>query len=173
VSLEKFKIPRDVLVVCLGKSTYARCGIIINVTTLEPEWEGHVTIEVSNTAPLPCRVYAEEGIMQLLFFRSDVHREHSDSAMREMMQGLEGIVSSQDHWADKDHGCRTSYADKKGRYQSQKAEVTLPFVRQEVKNELEADVAYNLVRGGLPPRQPKVTKEPKAHKFNHKKKKSK
>src|SRR5208282_3497291 len=70
-SLEYFKIPRDVLVICLGKSTYARCGIVVNVTPLEPEWEGHVTIEISNTTPLPARIYAGEGICQFLFFKSD------------------------------------------------------------------------------------------------------
>lgn len=66
-SVEYFRIPRDVLVICLGKSTYARCGIVVNVTPLEPEWEGHVTIEVSNTTPLPAKIYANEGIAQLLF----------------------------------------------------------------------------------------------------------
>jgi dCTP deaminase len=70
-TVERFVIPRDVLVVCLGKSTYARCGIIINVTPLEPEWEGHVTIEISNTTTLPARIYANEGIAQMLFFQSD------------------------------------------------------------------------------------------------------
>lgn len=66
-SVEYFRIPRDVLVICLGKSTYARCGLVVNVTPLEPEWEGHVTIEVSNTTPLPARIYANEGIAQLIF----------------------------------------------------------------------------------------------------------
>lgn len=66
-SIEYFRIPRDVLVICLGKSTYARCGIVVNVTPLEPEWEGHVTIEISNTTPLPAKIYANEGIAQLLF----------------------------------------------------------------------------------------------------------
>jgi dCTP deaminase len=70
-SIEYFKIPRDVLTICVGKSTYARCGIIVNVTPLEPEWEGHVTIEISNTTPLPARIYAGEGICQFLFFKSD------------------------------------------------------------------------------------------------------
>ena len=76
-TLEYFKIPRDVLVVCVGKSTYARCGIIVNVTPLEPEWEGHVTIEISNTTPLPARIYANEGIAQVLFFQSDEPCEFS------------------------------------------------------------------------------------------------
>lgn len=66
-SVEYFKVPRDVIVICLGKSTYARCGVIVNVTPLEPEWEGHVTIEISNTSPLPVKLYANEGIAQLIF----------------------------------------------------------------------------------------------------------
>src|ERR1700757_1802066 len=70
-SVEYFRIPRDVLTVCLGKSTYARCGIIVNVTPLEPEWEGHVTIEISNTTPLPARIYANEGVCQFLFFKGE------------------------------------------------------------------------------------------------------
>jgi len=70
-TVEYFRIPRNVLTVCLGKSTYARCGIIVNVTPLEPEWEGHVTLEFSNTTPLPAKIYANEGIAQLLFFESD------------------------------------------------------------------------------------------------------
>jgi len=70
-TVEYFRVPRDVLVVCLGKSTYARCGIIVNVTPLEPEWEGHVTIEISNTTPLPAKIYANEGICQFLFFHGD------------------------------------------------------------------------------------------------------
>ena len=70
-TIEYFRIPRDILTVCLGKSTYARCGIIVNVTPFEPEWEGHVTIEISNTTPLPAKIYANEGIAQCLFFESD------------------------------------------------------------------------------------------------------
>jgi len=70
-TLEYFRIPRNILTVCLGKSTYARCGIIVNVTPFEPEWEGHVTIEISNTTPLPAKIYANEGIAQVLFFESD------------------------------------------------------------------------------------------------------
>ena len=70
-TVEYFRIPRDVLVICVGKSTYARCGIIVNVTPLEPEWEGHVTLEFSNTTPLPAKIYANEGIAQVLFFQSD------------------------------------------------------------------------------------------------------
>jgi dCTP deaminase len=97
VSVEKFKIPKDVLCVVLGKSTYARCGIIINVTPLEPGWEGHVTLEISNTTPLPAKIYANEGIAQVLFFQSDLP-------------------------------CKTSYADRAGKYQNQKQEIVLPKV---------------------------------------------
>lgn len=89
-SLEYFRIPRDVLAICFGKSTYARCGVIVNVTPLEPEWEGFVTISISNTTPLPVRLYANEGIAQVLFLGAD-------------------------------DLCETSYADKKGKYQAQKA----------------------------------------------------
>ena len=95
-TVEYFRIPRDVLVVCLGKSTYARCGIIVNVTPLEPEWEGHVTLEFSNTTPLPARIYANEGVAQMLFYR-----------------------------ADADDVCETSYRDRGGKYQGQRG-VTLP-----------------------------------------------
>jgi len=95
-SVEYFRIPRDVLTICVGKSTYARCGIITNVTPFEPEWEGHVTLEISNTTPLPARIYAQEGIAQVLFFE-----------------------------ADRDDVCETSYADKRGKYQAQRG-VTLP-----------------------------------------------
>jgi dCTP deaminase len=70
-TVEQFEIPRDVLAVCLGKSTYARCGIIVNITPLEPEWRGKITIEISNTTPLPAKVYANEGIAQILFFRAE------------------------------------------------------------------------------------------------------
>jgi dCTP deaminase len=70
-TVEYFRVPRNVLTVCLGKSTYARCGIIVNVTPLEPEWEGHVTLEFSNTTPLPAKIYAGEGVAQMLFFESD------------------------------------------------------------------------------------------------------
>ncbi len=95
-SVEYFRIPRNVLTICVGKSTYARCGIITNVTPFEPEWEGFVTLEISNTTPLPARIYANEGICQVLFFE-----------------------------ADDDDICETSYADKKGKYQKQTG-VTLP-----------------------------------------------
>jgi dCTP deaminase len=74
-TVEYFRIPRDVLVICLGKSTYARCGIIVNVTPLEPTWEGHLTLEISNTTPLPAKIYGGEGIAQLLFFEGDEEPE--------------------------------------------------------------------------------------------------
>ena len=93
-TVEYFRIPRKVLTVCLGKSTYARCGIIINVTPFEPEWEGYVTLEISNTTPLPAKIYANEGIAQVLFFEADDE-------------------------------CEISYADKKGKYQSQQT-IVLP-----------------------------------------------
>jgi dCTP deaminase len=70
-TIEYFRIPRDILTICLGKSTYARCGIIVNVTPFEPEWEGTVTLEISNTTPLPAKIYANEGIAQVLFFQGD------------------------------------------------------------------------------------------------------
>ncbi|GBE05236.1 deoxycytidine triphosphate deaminase [bacterium BMS3Abin10] len=70
-SVEYFKLPRDVIVICLGKSTYARCGVVVNVTPLEPEWEGHVTIEISNTSPRPVKLYANEGIAQIIFLGAD------------------------------------------------------------------------------------------------------
>ena len=95
-TVEYFRVPRDILVICLGKSTYARCGIIVNVTPLEPEWEGHVTLEFSNTTPLPARIYANEGVAQMLFFQSDA-----------------------------DDVCETSYKDRGGKYQGQTG-VTLP-----------------------------------------------
>jgi len=76
-TVEYFRIPRDVLVICLGKSTYARCGIIVNVTPLEPEWEGHVTLEFSNTTPLPARIYANEGACQFLFLKGEAPPEVS------------------------------------------------------------------------------------------------
>ena len=70
-SIEYFRIPRDILTICLGKSTYARCGIIVNVTPFEPEWEGHVTLEISNTTPLPAKIYANEGLAQVLFLKAE------------------------------------------------------------------------------------------------------
>src|SRR6266404_5315652 len=93
---EVLEIPRDIIAICVGKSTYARCGIIVNVTPLEPEWRGRITIEISNTTPLPAKIYAGEGIAQILFLRTDAP-------------------------------CRTSYADRQGKYQDQQG-LTLPFV---------------------------------------------
>lgn len=87
-SVEYFRIPRDILTVCVGKSTYARCGVLVNVTPFEPEWEGHVTMSISNTGPAPVRIYSGEGIAQALFFAADAV-------------------------------CRTSYGDRKGKYQAQ------------------------------------------------------
>jgi dCTP deaminase len=95
-TVEYLEIPRDVLAICVGKSTYARCGIIVNVTPLEPEWRGRVTIEISNTTPLPAKIYAGAGIAQIVFLKGSAP-------------------------------CRTSYADKQGKYQDQKG-LTLPFV---------------------------------------------
>ena len=93
-SIEYFRIPRSVLTVCLGKSTYARFGIIVNVTPFEPEWEGHVTLEISNTTPLPIKIYSNEGIAQVIFFKADEE-------------------------------CKTSYADRKGKYMRQRG-ITIP-----------------------------------------------
>lgn len=91
-SVEYFRIPRDVLVICLGKSTYARCGIVVNVTPLEPEWEGHVTIEISNTTPLPARIYANEGIAQLLFIQGSDLCETSYADKSGKYQAQKGIT---------------------------------------------------------------------------------
>ena len=91
-TVEYFRIPRDVLVICLGKSTYARCGIIVNVTPLEPEWEGHVTLEFSNTTPLPARIYANEGVAQMLFFESDEVCSTSYADRGGKYQGQKGVT---------------------------------------------------------------------------------
>ena len=99
-SVEYFRIPRDVLTLCVGKSTYARCGIIVNVTPFEPEWEGYVTLEISNTTPLAAKIYSNEGLCQVLFFQSDEE-------------------------------CRTSYKDKKGKYQKQSG-ITLPRMKKSI-----------------------------------------
>ena len=91
-TVEYFRIPRSVLTICVGKSTYARCGIIVNVTPLEPEWEGHVTLEFSNTTPLPAKIYANEGVAQMLFFESD---EECDTSYRDRggkYQGQRGVT---------------------------------------------------------------------------------
>ncbi|OGT58767.1 MAG: dCTP deaminase [Gammaproteobacteria bacterium RIFCSPHIGHO2_12_FULL_43_28] len=91
-SVEYFRIPRSVLVICLGKSTYARCGIIVNVTPLEPEWEGHITLEFSNTTPLPAKIYANEGVAQLLFLESDEECETSYKDRAGKYQGQRGVT---------------------------------------------------------------------------------
>lgn len=91
-SVEYFRIPEKVMTVCVGKSTYARCGIIINVTPLEPGWEGYVTLEVSNTAPLPARIYANEGIAQVLFFESDEDCETSYADKKGKYQAQSGVT---------------------------------------------------------------------------------
>ena len=91
-TIEYFRVPRDVLTVCLGKSTYARCGIIVNVTPFEPEWEGHVTIEISNTTPLPAKIYSNEGIAQVLFFQSDEVCEVSYKDKKGKYQAQRGVT---------------------------------------------------------------------------------
>ncbi|MEC9415457.1 MAG: dCTP deaminase [Pseudomonadota bacterium] len=91
-TIEFFRIPRNVLTICLGKSTYARCGIIVNVTPLEPEWEGHVTLEFSNTTPLPAKIYANEGVAQMLFFESDEDCEISYKERDGKYQGQTGVT---------------------------------------------------------------------------------
>ena len=91
-TIEYFRIPRKVLTICLGKSTYARCGIIVNVTPFEPEWEGYVTLEISNTTPLPARIYANEGIAQVLFLEADEECEISYADKKGKYQKQEAIV---------------------------------------------------------------------------------
>jgi dCTP deaminase len=91
-SVEYFKIPRDILTICVGKSTYARCGIIVNVTPFEPEWEGFVTLEISNTTPLPAKVYSNEGLCQILFFQGDEPCETSYKDKAGKYQKQQGIV---------------------------------------------------------------------------------
>jgi len=91
-SVEYFKIPRSVLTICVGKSTYARCGIIVNVTPFEPEWEGFVTLEISNTTPLPARIYANEGLCPIIFFESDEVCETSYADRKGKYQAQKGIV---------------------------------------------------------------------------------
>ncbi len=91
-TVEYFRIPRDVLTICVGKSTYARCGLIVNVTPFEPEWEGYVTLEISNTTPLPAKVYANEGIAQVLFFQSDEACEVSYADKKGKYQKQQGLT---------------------------------------------------------------------------------
>lgn len=94
-TVEYFRIPRDVMVICLGKSTYARCGIIVNVTPLEPEWEGHVTLEFSNTTPLPAKIYANEGACQFLFLKGEGACEVSYKDRRGKYMGQTGVTLPQ------------------------------------------------------------------------------
>ena len=91
-TVEYFRIPRNILTICLGKSTYARCGIIVNVTPLEPEWEGHVTLEFSNTTPLPAKIYANEGVAQVIFLESDEVCETSYKDRCGKYQGQRGVT---------------------------------------------------------------------------------
>ncbi len=91
-SIEYFRIPRSVLTICLGKSTYARCGLIVNVTPFEPSWTGHVTLEISNTTPLPAKVYANEGLAQVLFFEGDEECEVSYADKKGKYQGQTGVT---------------------------------------------------------------------------------
>jgi dCTP deaminase len=91
-TVEYFRIPRDTLTICVGKSTYARCGIIVNVTPFEPEWEGYVTLEISNTTPLPAKIYANEGIAQVLFFEGDEVCETSYADRKGKYQNQQGIL---------------------------------------------------------------------------------
>ena len=91
-TVEYFRIPRNTLVICLGKSTYARCGIIVNVTPLEPEWEGHVTLEFSNTTPMPARIYANEGAAQFIFLKADSVCETSYADRKGKYQGQKGVT---------------------------------------------------------------------------------
>jgi len=134
-SLERFWIPRDVLCVVVGKSTYARTGLVVNVTPGEPEWGGKWTIELSNTTPLPMKVYAGEGIMQCLFFRGDGVSQNAINAIQKLLPKLS--ISQEDQnkiltTLNVNVTCETSYADKKGRYQNQTG-LTLPFVEGEKK----------------------------------------
>jgi dCTP deaminase len=92
-SVEYFRIPRNVITLCVGKSTYARCGIITNVTPFEPEWEGFVTLEISNTTPLPARIYANEGIAQVIFFESDTPPDVSYADRKGKYQGQVGVTT--------------------------------------------------------------------------------
>ena len=139
-TIERIKVPRSVMATVLGKSTYARCGIICNVTPLEPEWQGQITIELSNTAPLPAKIYPCEGIAQILFHRAD---GYTTVVLDDIVERLTEIykaaaenghtsknprVQAEEEVADllRASTCRVSYADKKGRYQNQGANVVLP-----------------------------------------------
>jgi dCTP deaminase len=142
-TVEKLSIPRDMLGIVLGKSTYARCGIVVNCTPLEPEWRGHVTIEISNTTPVPAKIYPNEGIAQLLLIRADgLTQVLLDDLLARMVSQNRFCGLSQDE-AEKlakteiktlvsKSLCQTSYADKGGRYQDQGPGVVLPCVRGQV-----------------------------------------
>jgi dCTP deaminase len=91
-TVEYFRVPRNVLAICVGKSTYARCGIVVNVTPLEPSWEGYLTLEISNTTPLPAKIYANEGIAQLLFFQGEEDPEIAYADRRGKYQGQRGVT---------------------------------------------------------------------------------
>lgn len=128
-TVETFHIPRDTLAVVVGKSTYARCGLIVNVTPLEPEWRGKVTVELSNTTPLPLKVYVGEGIMQVLFLRSDGHRADDRRDFESLRDYFtkSGVDVPRYRRDMATRSCETSYADKGGRYQGQTG-VTPPTV---------------------------------------------
>jgi dCTP deaminase len=148
-SLETFTIPRDVLCIVMGKSTYARCGLIVNVTPGEPEWTGKWTIEISNTTPLPAKVYCGLGIMQAIFLRTDGHSEAGMNAVRRLCDENLQRASNMNTYTEKlskqwrvieellhmelGRGtCRVSYADKKGKYQDQVG-LTLPAIDEDGK----------------------------------------
>jgi len=138
-TVEHLEIPRDTLAIVLGKSTYARCGLVVNCTPLEPEWRGKVTMELSNTTPLPIKVYVGEGIAQVYFLRSDECREGVHVSVKRMLEQVTEVAGSfpvPRHFAyafdliresERSSGCQVSYADKKGRYQDQTG-LTHPFV---------------------------------------------
>lgn len=130
-TMEHLEIPRDTLAIVLGKSTYARCGLVVNCTPLEPEWRGKVTLELSNTTPLPIKVYAGEGIAQVYFLRSDECREGVHVSVKRMLEQVTEVAGSFPvpryfayafdliRESERSSGCQVSYADKKGIYQGQ------------------------------------------------------
>lgn len=126
-SLEWVEVPRDCLGICLGKSTYHRCGIIVSCTPLEAEWKGKITIEIGNSTPLPAKVYAGEGIMQVIFLRSDGQRE---AIVDYLLKGQDEQLSNDLIERVEAGVCHVSYADKKGIYQSQSG-ITMPRVKKE------------------------------------------
>ncbi len=126
-TVEHVRVPRGCLAVIVGKSTYARCAVVVNCTPLEPEWQGFVTIELSNTATLPAKIYGGEGIAQVLLFRNDGMTQAIHDHLLPMMS-----TAQQKAFGDKLRSmqCRTSYADKKGKYQDQGAEPTAPRIQR-------------------------------------------